>query len=219
MDISREEWSQAMEGLGVESALLDYAGINRRVAFWDPQRWALIFRAKNSRVFVRRLPKWTDLIAALEIPASFDFTIEEGAVTLPIAAPPALSPVPACEWQFRLGDLQFDLDGGKGERATAAYRAALAAPTGCLGGEHELAASAWVGSLNVAAGRFAEALPLLDRALAVAPDDTAVLTHRALALTGLGRDNEARALWDRLATLAEGTDLGRRAADKANTTR
>ena len=219
MDISREEWSQAMEGLGVESALLDYAGINRRVAFWDPQRWALIFRAKNSRVFVRRLPKWTDLIAALEIPASFDFTIEEGAVTLPIAAPPALSPVPACEWQFRLGDLQFDLDGGKGERATAAYRAALAAPTGCLGGEHELAASAWVGSLNVAAGRFAEALPLLDRALAVAPDDTAVLTHRALALTGLGRDKEARALWDRIATLAEGTDLGRRAADKANTTR
>lgn len=170
-------------------------------------------------MFVRRLPKWKDLIAAFEIPATFDFTVEEGAVTLPIATPPALSPVPACEWQVRLGDLLFDLDGGKGDRATSAYRAALAAPAGCLGGEHELAASAWVGSLDVAAGRFAEALPLLDRALAVAPDDTAVLTHRALVLTGLGRDGEAHALWGRIATLAAGTDLGQRAADRASASR
>lgn len=62
MDVSREEWSQAMDVLGVESALLDYAGINRRAAFWDPEEWALVFRAKDSRVFVRRLPKWRELI-------------------------------------------------------------------------------------------------------------------------------------------------------------
>jgi Flp pilus assembly protein TadD len=72
-----------------------------------------------------------------------------------------------------------------------------------------------MGSLEVSAGRFEQALPLLDRALAVAPDDTAVLTTRALALTGLGRGSEAREVWTRIATLTTGTDLGRRAAKRA----
>ena len=215
MDVSREEWTQAMEALGVESALLDYAGVNRRAAFWDPERWALVFRAKDSRVFVRRLPRWKEFITAFEIPATFDFAIETGTATRPLLAPPTLSPVPACEWQVRLGDLYFDLDSGKSDRAIAAYRAALTAPTGCLASEHELSAAAWIGSLEVSAGRFEQALPLLDRALAVAPDDTAVLTNRALALTGLGRGSEAREVWSRIATLATGTDLGRRAAEKA----
>jgi tetratricopeptide (TPR) repeat protein len=215
MDISRQEWTQAMEALGVESALLDYAGINRRVAYWDPQRWALVFRAKDSRVFVRRLPRWRTLIATYEIPATFDFTVEDGAKTRPILVPPALSPVSACEWQVRLGDLYFDLDNGKSDRAVAAYRTALGAPPGCLEREHELSASAWIGSLDVASGRFDQALPLLERALALAPGDTAVLTNRALALAGLGRADEARAVWTRIATLAAGTDLGLRAAEKA----
>jgi tetratricopeptide (TPR) repeat protein len=219
MDISREEWSQAMDALGVESALLDYAGINRRAAFWDPERWALVFRAKDSRVFVRRLPRWKDLIATFEVPATFDFAIETGAATRPLLEPPALSPVPACEWQVRLGDLYFDLDSGKSDRAMAAYRSALAALAGCLTGEHELSAAAWIGSLEVSAGRFEQALPLLDRALAVAPEDTAVLTNRALALTGLGRASEARAVWTRIATLAAGTELGRRAAEKGRADR
>jgi tetratricopeptide (TPR) repeat protein len=215
MDITREEWSQAMDDLGVESALLDYAGINRRAAFWDPERWALVFRAKDSRVFVRRLPQWKDFIAAFEIPATFDFAIETGAATRPLLSPPPLSPVPACEWQMRLGDLYFDLDSGKSDRAMAAYRAALAAPAGCLASAHELSAAAWMGSLDVSAGRFEQALPLLDRALAVAPEDTAVLTNRALALTGLGRGSEAREVWTRIAKLAAGTELGQRAAEKA----
>jgi tetratricopeptide (TPR) repeat protein len=215
MDISREEWNQAMEGLGVESALLDYAGINRRVAFWDPERWALVFRAKDTRVFVRRLPPWKDLIAAFEIPATFDFTVENGAATLPLLAPPALSPVPGCEWQIRLGDLYFDLDNGHADRATAAYRQALAAPGGCLDRDHELSASAWIGAAEVSARRFEEALQFLDRAFAIAPEDTAVLTNRALSLSGLGRTSEAREVWTRIATLASGTDLGRRAAEKA----
>jgi hypothetical protein len=55
--------------------------------------------------------------------------------------------------------------------------------------------------------------------LTVAPEDTAVLANRALALTGLGRASEARAMWTRIATLAAGTDLGRRAAEKAATSR
>jgi tetratricopeptide (TPR) repeat protein len=215
VDITRAEWSQAMEGLGVESALLDYAGINRRAAFWDPERWALVFRARDSRVFVRRLPHWKDLIADFEIPATFDFAIETGAATRPLLSPPPLSPLPACEWQMRLGDLYFDLDSGKSDRAMAAYHAALAAPAGCLASAHELSAAAWMGSLDVSAGRFEQALPLIERALAVAPEDTAVLTNRALALTGLGRGSEAREVWTRIAKLAAGTELGQRAAEKA----
>jgi hypothetical protein len=214
MDVTRDEWTQAMDSLGVDTALLDYAGINRRAAFWDPERWALVFRAKDSRVFVRRLPKWQDLIAALEIPATFDFTVENGAITRPLPAPPQTSPVPACEWQLRLGDLCFELDNGKSERAMAAYRAALAAPAGCLAPSRESSAAAWMGALDVAAHRFDQAIPLLDRALALTPDDTALLTQRALALEALGRSSEASETWKRIAHLAPGTALGQKAAAK-----
>jgi tetratricopeptide (TPR) repeat protein len=215
MHPSRSEWTQAMARFGVESALLDYAGINRRVAFWDPADWALVYRARDSRVFVRRLPRWNELIHALEIPATFDFTIENGIRTVPLDAPPARSPVPICEWKVRLGDLYFDLDGGQSGRAVAAYRQALTPPSGCLSQEHELAAAAWVGGVDVAAGRFAEALPLLDRALALTPSDTGVLAHRAIALAALGRASEARMTWSRIAELAPGTELGKKAAEQA----
>ena len=210
MDIRRDEWTAAMDNLGVTSALLDYAGINRRASYWDPQQWALVFRAKDTRVFVRRLPRWNALIAAYEIPATFDFTVEGGTTTHPIPTPPALSPVSACEWQIRLGDLYFDLDNAKSERAIAAYRAALAFPAGCSPA-HERSAAAWIGSLDTAACHFAEALPLLDRALAIAPDDAPVLAQRALALAGLGRASEARDAWKRVAALAGDSELGRRA--------
>jgi tetratricopeptide (TPR) repeat protein len=127
--------------------------------------------------------------------------------------------VPLCEWQIRLGDLYFDLDNGKTDRALAAYRVALAAPRGCLAPAQEGSAAAWIGSLEVLARRFEQALPILDRALSVTPDDTAVLAHRALALEGLGRASEARDVWKRIAVLSAGTDLGRRAAQKAESHR
>lgn len=212
MDITRHEWTSAMDALGVESALLDYAGINRRVSYWDPETWALVFRAKDTRVFVRRLPKWKPLIEKFEIPASFDFTVEEGAVTVPLANPPAASPVPPCEWQLRLGDLCFDLEGARSQKAITAYRVALAAPPGCLAVEQELSAAAWIGSLDVTAGHFADALPLLERALAHAPNDTAVLANRALALQGVGRTAEAQETWARIAALEPTSELGRKAA-------
>jgi hypothetical protein len=219
MDLSRPEWTQAMEQLGVTSALLDYAGINRRAAYWDPETWALVFRAKDSRVFVRRLEKWRDLISASEIPATFTFTVEDGAKTQPVLIPPPASPVSACEWQIRLGDLYFDLDNGKSERALLAYRAALAMPAGCLAPTREASAAAWIGAIDLDAHDFENALALLDRALAITPDDTAILTNRALALEGCGKSNEARQAWARIATLAAGSALGQRAAEKAASSR
>ena len=214
-DIARDEWTRAMDRFGVTSALLDYAGVNRRVAWWDPAGWALVFRAQDTRVFVRRLPAARDLIARYEIPASFTFTAEEGSAIVPLATPPASSPVPPCEWQLRLGDLFFDLDRGYGQRTLAAYRQALAAPTGCLAPEREAAASAWIGAIDRAAGRTEQALALFDRSLAIAPDDTTVLSNRALALEALARPREAAQAWSRVASLAAGTPLGDRARSRA----
>ena len=142
-DVTRDEWDQAMDRYGVESALLAYAGLNRRVSWWDPARWALVYRQHDARIFVRRLPKWRALIAAREIPATFSFTVEEGTATLPIDEPPPRSPVPACEWQRRLGDLFVELDEGRPARAVAAYRRALAVP-GCLAPADEAALRQWL---------------------------------------------------------------------------
>ncbi len=142
-DVTRDEWDQAMERYGVESALLAYAGLNRRVSWWDPARWALVYRQHDARVFVRRLPRWRALIAAREIPATFSFTIEEGTATIPIDEPPLASPVPACEWQRRLGELFVELDEGRPARALGAYRRALAVP-GCLAPADEAALRQWL---------------------------------------------------------------------------
>ena len=57
-DLTRAEWSAAMDGFGVQTALLAYAGINPRVSWWDPERYALVFREADARVFVRRLPRF-----------------------------------------------------------------------------------------------------------------------------------------------------------------
>ncbi|HJX52162.1 MAG TPA: tetratricopeptide repeat protein [Polyangia bacterium] len=214
-EMTRDEWTRTMDHFGVTSALLDYAGINRRVAWWDPGEWALVFRAQDTRVFVRRLPSTRELIASYEIPASFSFTAEEGSATIPLATPPAGSPVPLCEWQLRLGDLLFDLDRGHDRRALDAYRQALAAPSGCLAPEREAAACAWLGAIDRSAGRSAQALALFDRSLAITPDDTAVLSNQALALEALARPREAAQAWSRIAALAAGSPLGDRARERA----
>jgi hypothetical protein len=213
-DIRREEWTRQMDRLGVDSALIDYAGINRRVAWWAPEDWALVFRANDTRVFVRRTSAHRELIARAEIPATFDFSLEEGGVTIPLADPPAASPVLGCEWHLRLGDLLFELDHGMSPRALFAYRQSLAAPTGCLAPEREASASAWLGTVERSAGRTAEALVLFDRSLALVPGDTSVLSNRALALESLGRTSEAAQAWSRIAEAAAGTPLGERARER-----
>jgi tetratricopeptide (TPR) repeat protein len=213
-DVTRPEWSAAMDRYGVETALLAYAGINRRVAWWDPERYALVFREADARVFVRRLPRFAALIGAREIPATFTFTAEEGAATVPLAARPAASPVPECEWQRRLGDLMFELDGTPSRRALAAYDRALAAPAGCLPAADEARLTAWLGAVALGAGRGADALALLDRARAHGDGDLATLTNRAVALEALGRAGEAIAAWDAVIARAGDSPLAARARDR-----
>jgi tetratricopeptide (TPR) repeat protein len=212
-EVPRAEWDAALARHGVESALLTHAGINHRISFWDPAHWALVYRQSDARVFVRRLPGWRTLIAAHEIPATFAFTPLDGATTLPLETPPPGSPVPPCEWQRRLGDLFFDLDGNP-DRALPAYQRALS-PPGCLAPDAEAAAAAWVGAVMVRRRDPAAALPALERALALQPDDLPTLTNRALALQALGRAGEAAAAWADIARRAPGTPLGDRAAQRS----
>jgi hypothetical protein len=213
-DIGRDEWSAAMDRYGVETALLAYAGLNRRVAWWDPARWALVFRGDDARVFVRRLPRFAPLIAAHEIPASFDFSVEEGTSTLPLEARPAGSPVADCEWSRRVGELLFELDGGLSARARQAYARALAAPPGCLAAADEARLCAWLGALDLEGGRAGSALELLARALARGDRDLTTLTNRAVALETLGRDGQAAEAWAEVAARAGDSALAARARDR-----
>ena len=201
-DLSRGEWDEAMRRYGVDSALLAYAGLNRRVSWWDPETWALVYRAHDARVFVRRLPRFASLIAAREIPATFAFTPTEGAETVPLARRPAASPVPDCEWQRRLGELLFELEGARSAGARAAYERALAAPPGCLAPAEERRLAAWMGALALGEGHAAAALARLERALALGDAELPTRVNRAVALERLGRAAEAAAAWDEVASRA-----------------
>jgi len=212
-DMDRDSWNAAMERYGVTSALLAYAGVNRRVAWWDPQRWALVYRAHDARVFVRRLPTWRALIAAYEIPATFSFTVEEGTETLPLAVRPEASPVAACEWQRRLGDLLLELDGGKPARALPAYERALD-PPGCLAPHDEATLAGWLGAVALQAKDFQRSVTLTGRALALQPEDVATRSNRAAAYEALGRRSAAADDWVRVAHDAPGTPLGRAASQR-----
>lgn len=195
-DLTRAEWDAAMSRIGVDSALLTYAGLNRRVSWWDPARWALVYRAEDARVFVRRLPRWNQLIAEFEIPATFSFTVEDGTVTHPLEAQPEASTVPACEWQRRLGDIWFELEPEhQGLHAEAAYRRALD-PPGCLPSRADEARLAgWLGALDLAAGKVDRSISYLTRALAILPNDDRARAARARALIASGRQTEAVADW------------------------
>lgn len=213
-DLSRRQWDAAMDRYGVETALLAYAGINPRVAWWDPARWALVWNTGDARLFVRRLPRFGRLIAAREIPASFSFTADEGAATVPLEAPPAGSPVARCEWDRRLGDLLVELDGALSARARAAYERALGYPRGCLASADEAAAAAWLGGVDLQAGRAAAALAWLDRARAAGDASVATAASRAAALEVLGRLADARDAWGEVAARAGSSPLGTRAQER-----
>ena len=203
-----------MERYGVETALLTFAGVNRRVSWWDPERWALVFRGDDARVFVRRLPRFRALIAAAEIPASFGFSVEEGTTTEPLDPRPGGSPVADCEWSRRVGELAFELDGALSSRSRAAYDRALAAPAGCLAAPDEARLCAWLGALDLEAGRAQSALDLLVRAVARGDADPTTLTNRAVALEALRRPDEAAAAWAEVAARAGDSALGRRARER-----
>jgi len=183
-DLTRAEWDTLLDGFGVKTALLTYPDVNPRAAFFDPDRWALIYRGTDAFVFVRRLPEFAALTAREEEPVTFAFARDKGVTSLPIERPPPGSPVAECEWQRRLA-LFFELDMHDLQRVAAAYRRALA-KRGCLDEWAEDEARQGLGDA---------ALSLNDPATAAEAyagiDLPRVHINRGLALLALGRAREA----------------------------
>ena len=124
-----------------------------------------------------------------------------------------------CEWQLRLGDLLYELDGGDDRRALAAFERALAAPPDCLTRARSAAAAAWLGAARLKARSWAAALAQLDRAIEDGAEDDSVFANRALALEGLDQRREAAAAWRDLAARVDqrepGSELARKAHQRA----
>jgi hypothetical protein len=184
-DVPRAEWDAALAGFGVETALVTYPTQNPRAAFFDPDRWALVYRADDGLVFVRRLPEFAALIARAELPLRFAADQTHRVRPYPVHARPADSPLRDCEWKRRLGD--FFVETFDDRSAVAAYLTARKTP-GCLDASGAAAAGMALGDA---------ALRLHDPATAVAAyagiDLPRAHTNRALALLGLGRAAEGLA--------------------------
>jgi hypothetical protein len=182
-DVPRAEWDAALAGFGVTTALITYPTQNPRAAFFDPDRWALIYRADDGLVFARRRPELAALIARSELPIRFDSDSEHRVRPQAVYGRPADSPLRDCEWKRRLGD--FFTESFDNANAVAAYRAARATP-GCLDPAGAVAAGMALGDA---------ALRLHDPATAAAAyagiDLPRAHVNRALALLGLGRAEEA----------------------------
>ena len=183
-DVSPAEWDALLAGFGVNAALVTYPHQSPRGAFFDPERWALVYRTSDALVFVRRRPEVAALVAWTELPVRFVVDRAAGTVQAqPLTARPAASPVSDCEWQRRLGDFFVETDDD--DRAVAAYRAARAA-AGCLDDAASLAARI---SLGDAALRLRDPATAADAYAGI--DTPRAHTNRALALLALGRAQEA----------------------------
>jgi tetratricopeptide (TPR) repeat protein len=216
-DLTREEWQKLLDGFAVDAALLTYPGVNPRGAWFDPQLWALVYRASDGLAFTRRLPERAALIAELEIPLTFRYDPATGLEARPLPQP-AESTVPVCEWQRRLGDLQST---DHTRAAAQAYQAALDAAAGpcleaawqtkvreslaalllqlgdastaarLLDGLTSSEARANHGFALLALGQVEPALADFDAALAAHPRNDEAIFGRGLALESLGRRDEA----------------------------
>jgi hypothetical protein len=182
-DLSRREWDGVLAGFGVTTALVTYPDLNPRAAFFDPERWALVYRAADGLVFVARRPEFAALTARAEIPVMFAFTRATGVEPRALDARPAGSPVTDCEWQRRLGD--FFAGTREDLLALNAYRNARATP-GCLDAPALLLTRMALGDA---------ALRLRDPATAAEAyagiDLPRAHSNRALALLALGQAQEA----------------------------
>jgi len=231
-DLSREQWQHWLDGYSVDAALLTYPGVNPRGAWFDPEKWALVYRASDGLVFTRRLPERAALIAGLEIPLGFSYAPATGLLPSPLLQRPAQTTVPECEWQHRLGDLQRAA--GDARAAMTAYQSALAASLGpCREpewqetvrkasaalalqlGDPDKAASLLDGLTApeartnhgfalLALGSAALALADFDAALAALPNSDEACFGRGLALQALGRRAEAAAAFSELLARSPG---------------
>ena len=189
-DLSRQQWQHLLDGFSVDAALLTYPGVNPRGAWFDPEKWALVYRAADGLVFTRRLPERAALIAELEIPLSFSYAPATGLQPAPLLQRPPEAALPECEWQRRLGE--FHRGVGDDRAALRAYESALAAPTGtCLDSNWRTDARQTLGAVALRLGEMGKAAAVLDGLLA--PE---ARSNHGFALLGLGQTASALADFD-----------------------
>jgi hypothetical protein len=180
-DLSRVEWQHLLGGFSVDAALLTYPTVNPRGAWFDPEKWALVYRAADGLVFTRRLPERAALIAELEIPLSFSYAPATGLQPTPLLQRPPGAAIPTCEWQRRLGD--FHRSAGDDRAALLAYQTALAEPTkNCLDSGWQAGVRQTSGAVALRLGELAQAAALLDGLLA--PE---ARNNHGFALLGMGQ--------------------------------
>ena len=215
-DLTRAEWDAVMDRHGVDSALLSYAGINRRLAWWDPARWALVYRAgRCARVRAPPAPprgadrrpgdpgqllvhrRGRDPHRAAGRPAR-----HVAGRRLRVAAAPGRSAVRAGRRRShpRAGRLPPRPGGAPGLSRSRPHRRRAR-----LGGHHA------AGPRGCPPRRWT---PWIARWRPTATNER-LLASRALALETLGRRSEARAGWLQLADRAADAPLARRARDHA----
>jgi hypothetical protein len=189
-DLSRQQWQHLLDGFSVDAALLTYPGVNPRGAWFDPEKWALVYRASDGLVFTRRLPERVALIAELEIPLSFSYAPATGLQPAPLLQRPPEAALPECEWQRRLGE--FHRSVGDDQAALRAYESALAAPTGtCLDSNWRTDARQTLGAVALRLGDMGRAAAVLDGLLA-----HEARSNHGFALLGLGQTALALADFD-----------------------
>lgn len=162
---------------GVTSALLAEPDVNMRAGSFDPARWALVFRSPDALLFARRLPRFSAVIAAHEIPLRPRFAFLGGTHFEALREEPAGSPVPACEWDARLARaLEEDGDphGALDARAESLGR-------GCLAPTEAAEVLYRLGARLQLAGDSDAAAKEYDRALALAPNHVSALINRGFA--------------------------------------
>jgi Tetratricopeptide repeat len=176
-DLSRFEWQSLLDGFAVTSALVTFPSLNPRGALFDPGLWALVYRANDALVFVRRpLPS-----SLTEIPLTFSYSAASGLVTTPLDEPPAGVDVPLCEWQRRVGDHYRSV--GDTREALHRYETAMGADSATACG---VDARESAGILALQLGEPAKAAQWLDGATSAV-----ARTNHGFALLALGQPAQA----------------------------
>jgi len=198
-DLTRDEWDAFLGRYAVAAALISFPEVNPRAALFAPGRWALVLRSGEALVFVRRGSPHDALIAREELPLTFRFDRATGAEPLPLDEAPPGTPLSACEWQRRLGELFVERK--ELSRADAAFRRALDVP-GCS--EQTVRAARAAGaSVALQLGDAARATALL-----TGLDTAGAQTNRGYAELQLGHPQEALAAFERARAQGTSSDDG-----------
>jgi Tetratricopeptide repeat len=227
-DLTRGQWQSFLDGFGVTSALISYPSQNPRAALFEPALWALVYRAGDGLVFARRTADHADVIRRDELPIELVRDGDGTAERVLEARPPASS-VPDCAWWGHVAEAFVERreDG----RARPFYERALGDPSPSCDGaardawadalgdlalrlDDRAAAVAAYSQSNATGARVKrglallalqrprEALEDLQTARRRGVDDADALLGEGLALSALGRRDEARAALEAFVRLA-----------------